>query len=83
MICRNTYKIIQEVEFEDTYLPSSIVMLDANLFVGLTKMEEQSLVKTQPESGLIIKYAFDGAELIKMSQCESFGAVLDSSVDPV
>jgi hypothetical protein len=40
-----------------------MVMLQNDLFVGLTHVSSQD--KTQPESGNIIKYHFDGAELVR------------------
>lgn len=40
-----------------------MVMLNNDLYVGLTHVSSED--KTQPESGNIIKYSFDGAELIR------------------
>ena len=63
MICGTTFKLIQEIKYESNFYPSALAFLDANLFVGLTHMNEEMAVKTQPESGNILKYFFDGAEI--------------------
>lgn len=55
-------------------------MLGTDLYVGLSHMGENVQLKTQTESGNIIKYTFDGAELVSNNVAESFGAVLDLTV---
>lgn len=77
MVCSSSFKIIQEVPFEEGFLPSAMTMLGSDLFVGLTHMGENVQLKTQTESGNIIKYAYDGTELVSKGVAESFGAVLD------
>lgn len=79
MICATTFKTIQSIPFEKEFIPSAMVMLADHLFVGLTHLSEISL--TQPESGNIIKYHFDGAELTRVGQCESFGSILSLATD--
>ena len=79
MICATTFKTIQSIPFEQEFIPSAMVMLADHLFVGLTHLSETS--STQPESGNIIKYHFDGAELTRVGQCEAFGAILSLATD--
>ena len=81
MICAGTFKVIQELPFEFGFMPSAMCMQGANLMVGLSHMGENMQLKTQTESGNIICYNYDGAELIRKNQCESFGAVLDLCFD--
>ena len=65
MIDSTTLKVVQEVPFEPDFLPSALVVAESSIFVGLTHLSPDELKKTQPESGNIIKYIFDGAELIR------------------
>jgi hypothetical protein len=82
MIDSTTLKVVQEVPFEPDFLPSALVVAESSIFVGLTHLSPDELKKTQPESGNIIKYIFDGAELIRETQCESFGSVMDLAYNP-
>ena len=68
--------------FEAGFLPSALVVeaQSSSIFVGLTLMSPEALKKTQPESGNIIKYVFDGVELTRETQCESFGSVMDLAI---
>lgn len=46
MICATTFKLIQEVKYEPNFFPSAMAFLDSNLFVGLTHMNEEMVLKT-------------------------------------
>lgn len=82
VICARTQKLLQEELFSGGFVPSALCIEKENLVVGLSKVDESDKVKTQAENGNLVKYSFDGVELVRELSVEAFGAVLSICYKP-
>lgn len=72
MADRTTFKLIQRVDFE--CVPSAMTIFNSNLLIGVTQDKQHDQIL--PESGQLIVYSFDGAQLTPEHSIKTNGAVL-------